>query len=283
MTPAKGIDGRLAAIRHVALDLDGTIYRGTTLFPFTLPFLARLRELGIGHTFLTNNPSKSVDDYLAHLRRFGIEATAGELLTTTAATIAELRARHPQARRLFILGTPSMIAEFAAAGFTSTRDDPDDEPDALVVGFDTMLAFPRLGRAAWWAGRGKPYLATNPDRVCPTDQRTILVDCGSVCACIEHATGRRPDVVLGKPDPRMLGQILSRHQLQPHQVAMAGDRIYTDMLMARRAGALGVLVLSGECTAPDAETADPAPDLVVPSIAEFGELLAAQHNPSRTR
>ena len=283
MTVSAQLNHQLADIRHLALDMDGTIYRGSTVFPFTRPFLARLTELGIGYTFLTNNPSKSVTDYLAHLLRMGITATPEQLQTTTQATIAELRTRHPDARRLFLLGTPSMASEFAAAGFEATEDSADDEPDAVVVGFDTTLAFPRLGRAAWWVSRGKPYLATNPDRVCPTDQRTILVDCGSICACIEHATGRRPDTVLGKPDPRMLGGILTRHQLNPHEVAMVGDRIYTDMLMARRAGALGVLVLSGECTAADAANSDPAPDLVLPSVAELGELLAARRNPARTR
>jgi NagD protein len=81
----------------------------------------------------------------------------------------------------------------------------------------------------------------------------------------------------------MLGGILQRHQLQPQEVAMVGDRIYTDMLMARRAGALGVLVLSGECTAADAANADPAPDLVLPSIAELGELLVRQQKSATLR
>ncbi len=268
----------LRRIRHVALDMDGTIYKGGTLFGCTLPFLALMRRLDIGYTFLTNNPSKSIPDYLAHLHRMGLNATRDELHTSAQATIDYLRARLPQARRLFILGTPSMIGEFENAGFVSTRDDAADEPDAVVVGFDTTLAFSRLGRASWWVRQGKPYLATNPDFVCPTDQPTVLVDCGSVCAAIEKATGRTPDIVLGKPDPDMLSGILQRHRLQPAEVAMVGDRIYTDVLMAQRAGAVGVLVLSGEATAEDAAKADKAPDLVVPSLAELGELLA-RHRP----
>jgi len=264
----------LRRIRHVALDMDGTIYKGGTLFSCTLPFLALMRRLDIGYTFLTNNPSKSIPDYLAHLQRMGLYATREELHTSAQATIDYLRTRFPQMVRLFILGTPSMIVEFEHAGFVSTRDDAADEPDAVVVGFDTTLAFSRLGRASWWVRQGKPYLATNPDLVCPTDQPTVLVDCGSVCAAIEKAAGRKPDVVLGKPDPDMLSGILQRHRLQPAEVAMVGDRIYTDVLMAQRAGAVGVLVLSGEATAEDAARADKAPDLVVPSLAELGELLA---------
>jgi NagD protein len=266
---------RLRDVTHLALDLDGTIYRGGTLFPWTPAFLARLRELGIGHTFLTNNPSKSVPDYLRHLGRMGLTVTADEIYTAAQATMDHLRRREPPVHRIFALGTPSMLAEFAAAGFELTADDPADEPEAVVVAFDLTLTYARLCRAAWWIQRGKPFVATNPDRVCPTDQPTVLVDCGSLCAALECATGRAPDVVLGKPDPAMLRGILARHALRPNQIAMVGDRIYTDLAMAHRAGTMGVLVLSGEATAEEAARAEPAPDLVLPSLAELGALLAA--------
>ncbi|MBI2512754.1 MAG: HAD-IIA family hydrolase [Opitutae bacterium] len=269
------VSTRLAGITHVALDMDGTIYKGGTLFACTLPFLARLRELGIGYTFLTNNPSKSPTDYLAHLRKMGLTASADELHTSALAVIDHLRAQHPSFRRLFVLGTPSMLAQFREAGFELTDDSAADAPDAVVVGFDLTLVYARLCRAAWWVKQGQPYFATNPDFVCPTDQPTVLVDCGSICAALQAATGRAPNLVFGKPDPSMLDGILRRHRVAPEAVAMVGDRIYTDIAMARRARALGVLVLTGEATAEDAARAHPPPDLVVPSLAEFGELLAA--------
>src|SRR5260370_14386306 len=120
---------RLAAIRHVALDMDGTIYRGETLFETTEPFLALLKHLGIGHTFLTNNASKSVTDYLAHLRGIGIVATQDQLYTSTQATIEYLREKWPLIKRLFVLGTASMCGEFSAAGFTLVPDSPAAEPN----------------------------------------------------------------------------------------------------------------------------------------------------------
>jgi len=269
------VAARLRAIRHVALDMDGTIYKGGTLFACTLPFLARMKALGIGYTFLTNNPSKSSADYLAHLKKMGVSATADELYTSAQATVDCLRSRYPQVKRIFALGTASMLTQFTDAGYILTTDDPADAPDAVVVGFDLTLAYARLCRAAWWIQQGKPFIATNPDRVCPTDQPTVLVDCGAICALLESATGRGPDVVLGKPDPAMLSGIVARHGLRPSQIAMVGDRIYTDILMAHRADALGVLVLTGEATAGDAAQAEPTPPLVVPSLAELGELLAA--------
>jgi len=265
----------LAQVRHVALDMDGTIYSGGTLFEFTRPFLGQLAQLGIGYTFLTNNSSKSTRDYLARLAKLGIIATPEQLYTSTQAAIEHLRERMPQVRRLFILGTPSMIEEITAAGFGSTADSASDEPDAVLAGFDTTLNYARLCRTAWWVAQGKPFIATHPDRVCPTDEPTVLVDCGAVCAALQSATGREPDVVLGKPDPCMIRGILQRHKLQPQHLAMVGDRLYTDMAMARRTGALGVLVLTGETTAAQAAAANPAPDLVVPSLRELGEQLSA--------
>jgi HAD superfamily hydrolase (TIGR01450 family) len=264
---------RLRDIRHVALDMDGTIYSGGTLFESTQPFLALLDGLGIGHTFLTNNSSKSAKHYLAHLRKIGIVATADQFYTSTQATIEHLRQQMPAVRRLFVLGTVSMSRELEAAGFKLTADSANDEPDGVLVGFDTGLTFSRLCRAAYWISKGKPYLATHPDRVCPTDQPTVLVDCGAICAALKEATGRVPDVVLGKPDPCMLRSILIRHALAPEQLAMVGDRLYTDMAMAHRSGAFGVLVLTGETTAAAAAKHAPAPDLVVSGLAEFGEQL----------
>lgn len=275
---------RLSGIRHLALDMDGTIYLGGTLFPFTKKFLADMAEAGIGYSFLTNNPSRSVADYLAKLAAMGIEADESNMYTTSLAAIDYIRLHYPEARRLFLLGTPSMISQFEKAGFESCSDDPDDVPDVLVVAFDMTLEYSRLCRAAWWASQGIPYVATNPDKVCPTDQKIVLVDCGSICRCIEHATGRKPDITLGKPDPNMLKGIIDRHGLRPEEIAMVGDRIYTDTAMAHNAGAFGVLVLSGETTletaeavAEDART-NPSPeffppDLIVRDIKELGEML----------
>ena len=262
-----------ARIKHVALDMDGTIYLGTKLFDWTPGFLKTLRDAGISYSFLTNNPTRSINDYVAKLQKMGIDATPEEIYTTTVATIDYIKINYPEAKRLFVLGTPSMLKEFEEAGFELTADDPNDRPDILVVAFDTTLTYERLCRAAWWASRGLPYIATNPDRVCPTDREIILVDCGSMTQCIAHATGREPDIVIGKPNPDMLKCIMATRGLKPEEVAMCGDRIYTDVATARNAGSLGVLVLSGETTLETAMASDPMPDVTARTVADFGELL----------
>lgn len=260
-------------IKHVALDMDGTIYMGSHLFPFTRDFLDMLRQNGIGYSFLTNNPTRSIADYLLKLEKMGVEASVDNMYTTAVATIDYLKSNMPDVKRLFIVGTPSMKAEFKRAGFELTAPDASDMPQALVVAFDTTLEYERLCHAAWLATRGIPYIATNPDRVCPTNLSTVLVDCGSLCACIEYATSRKPDIVIGKPNPDMLSGIRFRHGLEADEIAMCGDRIYTDVAMARNAGALGVLVLSGETTLDTALNSDPQPPVTAKNILEFGKLL----------
>ncbi len=263
---------KLRRIRHLALDMDGTIYMENNIFPFTVPTLDALKAAGIGHSFLTNNPTRSVDDYIAKLAGMGIDCPRQDMYTTPVATIDYLRKAYPQVKRLFMLGTPSMQEQFVEAGFEACADDPDDVPDMLVVAFDTTLVYPRLCRAAWWASMGIPYIATNPDWVCPTDARTILVDCGSLQKCIEAATGRKPDKVMGKPDPTMLDGIRDRHGLKPEEIAMVGDRIYTDIEMGRRAGAVSVLVLSGETTLETALEVGTA-DFICRDLEELGEMI----------
>ena len=258
----------LSRVRHVVLDMDGTLYRGTRLFAATLPFLERLRSLGIGYTFLTNNTSRSKADYVTKLRGLGIEASASEIYTPAESTMAYLRSRLPQVKTVALLGTPSLAQEFADAGYAVNWD----APDAVVVGFDTTLTYERLCRAAYWIGAGLPFLATHPDLVCPTGEPTVLVDCGSVCACLTAATGRHP-MVFGKPSPSILLELCGRLQLAADELAMVGDRIYTDIRMAQEAGVPSVLVLTGEATAADAAGMPNQPDLVVADIGELGERL----------
>lgn len=261
----------LAKIRQVVLDMDGTMYLGGTLFPQTRPFLATLSRLGIGCSFVTNNCSRSRAEYRDHLRGMGIEAPANSIWTSAHATTFYLRAKLPQEKRLFVFGTPGLHDEFRLAGF----DIVDDRPEAVIVGFDTALAYERVSQTAYWIAQGLPYVATHPDRVCPTDRSIVLPDCGAICALLESATGRRPDAVPGKPNPAMLQTIFNEHRLAAHEVAVVGDRLYTDVRMARNAGAIAVLTLTGETTRADAQACAAAdrPDLVVEDLGEFARVI----------
>lgn len=248
--------------------MDGTIYLGGTLFDWTPGFLSTLRQLGIGYTFLTNNSSRSKQHYVEHLKQMGILIDESMMYTSADSAAHYLRDNFPEIGKLFVLGTPSLQDEMADYGYAVVNDNPE----AVVVGFDTGLVYDRLCAAAYHISLGCPFVATHPDFVCPTDQPTVLVDCGSICAALTAATGIEP-VVLGKPDPVMLRGILEEHNLEVDQLGMVGDRLYTDMAMAARTGALGILVLSGEATREDVEACTERPDLVVEDVGRLGALL----------
>ena len=265
---------RLKHIRHVALDMDGTLYNGATLFPYTRRALEQLEECNISYTYLTNNSSRSVQAYLEKLRNLGLPADRSRIYTSSLATLDYLQEAYPDVKKIFVFGTESLRDEFARSGYEIIRENDNGEPEIVVVGFDTTMTYERLCKTAYWLQQGKPFIATHPDKICPTDEPTVLVDCGSVCACLAAATGRRPHAILGKPSPRMLQNIIKKHHLQPHELAMVGDRLYTDMAMADQSGALGVLVLSGE-TRPQDITPDIAEkNLVVESILTFTQMLS---------
>jgi HAD superfamily hydrolase (TIGR01450 family) len=261
----------LVKIRHVVLDMDGTMYLGGTLFPETLPFLATLTKLGIGYSFVTNNCSRSRNEYLKHLRELGIHAQPGSLWTSAHATIFYLRLKLPQVDRLFVLGTTGLLDEFREAGFSIVNDDPQ----AVIVGFDTGLTYDHLAQTAYWITQELPYLATHPDRVCPTDRPIVLPDCGAICALLESATGRWPDAIPGKPSPAMLDAVMHTHGLASCEVAMIGDRLYTDIRMARDAGAIGVLTLTGETKPADLKKCAAAdrPHLTIRDLGEMSRLI----------
>lgn len=251
----------LRKIRHVVMDMDGTIYRGKELFPTTLPFLELLRQKGIGFSFLTNNSSRSVDVYMHHLEEFGIFIDRGQMITSTINTVDYLRTRHPEVKRLYMLGTESFRREMTGYGFVDVA--MDEEPQGVVTAFDTDLRYERLCKAAWWIKQGKLWIATHPDLECPTEEPTTLVDCGSITACLEKVSGRRP-IVLGKPDRSMLDTIMRQYNLEPDELVMCGDRMYTDIQLAVNAGVPGVLIspLPGE-QIPDNPAAVTIPDLGV--------------------
>src|SRR5262245_24541734 len=261
----------LAKIRHVVLDMDGTIYLGGTLLPHSLSFLSSVADLNISHSFVTNNCSRSRGEYVHHLREIGIDANPDTIWTSAHATIHYLSVELPKVKRLFVHGTPGLKNDFRLGGF----DVVDRDPEAVIVGFDTALTYDGLAQTAYWISRGLPYVATHPDRVCPTDRPTVLPDCAAICALFETATGRRPQAVPGKPNRLMLESVFARHKVAPNEVALVGDRLYTDIRMARDAGAVGILTLTGETKRADVETCpqNERPDLIVADLGELAVLL----------
>ena len=249
----------LKKIRQVFLDMDGTIYHGTVLYPTTLPFLRFLEKREIGYVFLSNNSSRSLEEYVSRLDRMGISAGPDHFYTSTEYCIDYLKKNHPGITRVHILGMESIFPAFEAAGF---RID-DETPQGVVVAFDRSLTYAKLCRTAWFLKQGVPGFATHPDVFCPGNEPfCFLVDCGAIVKALETATGARLKV-LGKPDPGILLAAAARKQVPIEECLMAGDRLATDIAVGVNAGAMtcringpGADLTPAEGIVPDLEVRD---------------------------
>lgn len=250
-------------------DMDGTLYLGDRLFDFTIELLQEIRRTGGKYLFMTNNSSKSVADYIKKLEKLGISSTREDFITSSQATAYYLH-KHHEGQRLYVCGTESLKEELRWEGFAVTEKVEDT--DCIVMGFDTELTFRKLHDVSYLLlTRELPYIATNPDLVCPTEFGSVP-DCGSVCGMIFNATGKRP-VVIGKPSPLMPQLAMDRLGYSKEETCVIGDRIYTDVKSGLNAGITGILVMSGETTREILEQSPDKPHLVLESAAEILEVL----------
>ena len=246
----------------VFLDLDGTIYLGSNLIEGALSFLERLEERGIRRFFLSNNSSKSVGQYQEKLRGLGIPASEDEILLSTHDLISWLRENGID--QTYLVGTEGMREMLESVGVSTSSN----EPQYVVLGYDTEITYEKLSTASIHLHKGVPMVASHPDIVCPSPDGG-LPDTGAYMDLFEATTGVRPEHVCGKPNAGMILHKVQELGLRPDQCAMVGDRLYTDMEMAERAGVHGVLVLSGEATIEDLEQAPQSPSVVVGSVDEL--------------
>ena len=259
-------------IKLYLFDMDGTLYLGDMLFPFTSELLAAIRQNGSRYLFMTNNSSKSVEDYVKKLARLGISASREDFITSSQATAYYLH-RNNEGQTLYVCGTESLKAELKREGFAVTENA--EEAECVVMGYDTELNYKKLTDVSWLltVRPGIPYIATNPDLVCPTEFGYVP-DCGSVCEMIYNAAKRRP-VVIGKPSPLMPELAMERMGVSRGETAVIGDRIYTDVKSGLNAGAVAVLVMSGETTEEILAGSGDKPDVV---LRNAGEILAYYKN-----
>jgi len=251
-------------------DMDGTLYLGSRLYDFTIELLQQIRRTGGKYLFITNNSSKSVVDYVKKLEKFGIPATREDFMTSSQATAYYLH-KHHEGQRLYVCGTESLKEELRSEGFTVTTNI--DEVDCIVMGFDTELTFQKLHDVSYLllTRPDLPYIATNPDLVCPTEFGSVP-DCGSVCGMIFNATGKKP-IVIGKPSPLMPELAMDKLGVSKEQTCVVGDRIYTDVKSGLNAGCVGILVMSGETTYEILAQSPDKPHLVLESAQEILDVL----------
>ncbi|MBQ3155915.1 MAG: HAD-IIA family hydrolase [Clostridia bacterium] len=260
----QSIRDRLANIRCFLLDMDGTFYLGEKLIDGSLDFLEAVRRSGRDAWFLTNNSSKSAAAYIDKLTSLGVgEPFRRQVMTSGHAAAHYLQERFPGGRG-YLLGNAVLRAELTEMGLTFT----DEDPDYVLVAFDTTLDYAKMCRVCDLIRAGKPYIATHPDFNCPTETG-FIPDMGAIMAFIEASTGRKADVILGKPHAGIVREAQMRTGYALQEMAMVGDRLYTDVATGVNHGMTGILVLSGEATMDDVKESEVKPDLIFDRLSDM--------------
>ena len=171
-------------------------------------------------------------------------------------------------KKAFLLGNDMLRAELSAMGLAFD----DANPDYVLIGYDTTLDYAKMTALCDHVRAGLPYIATHPDFNCPTETG-FAPDIGAIMAFIEASAGRRPDLILGKPYSGIVEDALAVTGLDKSQLAMVGDRLYTDIATGVNFGILSILVLTGEAQMEDVENGDIKPDLIFPRLSSMNHLL----------
>lgn len=256
----------IANVKHFLLDLDGTVYLGNSPIAGAVDFVNHLVSTGRGYTFLTNNSSKSADDYLDKLKGMGFSCTLSQVLTSGQVAGWYIEQKFP-ASAVYVLGTESLRRELSTYNF-SMVDNCTPSADVVLVGFDTELTYDKLRTACRLIASGAAFIATNPDFCCPIGDNQYIPDCGSICFTIEKSTGKTPTFI-GKPHTVALDYLRAKNLVTTTPLAIVGDRLYTDIALGCNASILSVCVLTGESDVNSVRASDYKPDMVVPSIADL--------------
>lgn len=252
-------------------DMDGTIYCEDKLFDGTKQLLDVIKKENGHYVFITNNSSKSLNDYIKKLKKMGLEVNDDNFLTSVQASILHLK-KHYYGARVYAQGTASFIKELKDGGLDVT-EKYDENADIILVGFDTEITADKMRATSKMLTVKKdlPYYATNPDWVCPVDFGYIP-DCGSMCFGYEKATGRTP-IYIGKPQPAMINIAMEKFVSSKEETVVIGDRLYTDIASGYNAGVDTVLVLSGESTMKDYENSNIKSTFILNSIKDILEII----------
>lgn len=257
----------LSQVRCFLLDMDGTFYLDDRLLNGALEFIETLNDLGLDYLFLTNNSSKHRSLYAEKITRLGLPIPGEKVFTSGEATALYLQKEHP-ASRIYVVGTPPLQEEFQQHGFQLE----EKHPDLVVLGFDTTLTYQKLWKLCDFVRAGLPYIATHPDFNCPT-ATGFMPDIGAMIAFVQAATGRKPDVVVGKPNRLIVDAVTQKYGYPIKEMAMVGDRLYTDIALGQTAGLTTCLVLSGETRQEDLAGSPYQPTYIFQDLGDIARWL----------
>ena len=261
-------------------DLDGTIYLGNAALPAASMVLRNCDGRGKKVLFVSNKPLEPRQAYAAKLTRLGIP-TSPEDVITSGYVLGHHLAHHEPNLRYYLIGEEALRAELRSHGLTIVDElasqDPKEviEPagiDAVIVAFDRTLDYRKLNTAYQALLRGARFYATNGDKACPMPGGSIP-DAGGTIAALEHMTGRKLELLAGKPSTLIVQVALERLGVPAARCMMVGDRLETDIFMGQQAGMATGVVLTGVATRADAERMSTPPTFILDNVGAIPALV----------
>lgn len=256
----------LKKVKCFILDLDGTFYLGDKIYDGSIDFLRQLEKMNIRFKFFTNNSSKNTKVYIEKITKMGYPLKDEQMLISNHVIIEHLN-ENMKGKGVYLLGTEHLKQDFIKGGINLVEEDPD----IVVVGFDTTLAYERVSKACHYIRNGAIFYGVNPDLNCPVEEG-FIPDCGSICAMITTSTGVTP-TYFGKPTDKTLKFVLKNTGLKEEEIAFVGDRLYTDIAIANGNHVVSILVLTGETKEEDLINSETKPKLIFQSLKEIKEFL----------
>lgn len=252
--------------KYFIIDMDGTFYLDGNLIDGALDFLARVKQLGKDFFFFTNNSSNNVEVCRQKLAKMGCEVPPEKIIISSHVT-ADFLNRNRKGKTVYLLGNERLTADFEAAGVPLVKENPD----IVVLGFDTTLTYQKLWDACRYIANGAQYIATHPDLNCPTADG-FMPDTGSMMALVKASTGKEP-LVMGKPHRYTVEYLTNRLSCAPDELCFIGDRLETDILIGQKHNIPSVLVLTGVTDRDAYKKSDIRATLVCDSLQAFAEVL----------
>jgi len=254
-------------LRALLLDMDGVLWRDTQPIGDLPGNLQRADDLGLQLAFVTNNATRTVEQYLEKFRGFGAEPRPEQIFTTAKATARHLAARYPDGGAVYIIGERGLQEALAELHFHHA----ESECLAVVAGLDRAFDYEKLQRASLLIHAGAELIGTNPDRTLPSPEGQVP-GAGAILAALEAASGAKATII-GKPERALLDAAMEQLGVQASESLMVGDRIETDIAAGQKAGCPTALVLSGVTNRQAAEAWRPTPDYIEEDLAALLEEL----------